>query len=488
MNGILFNVVVSSPSNRSAGVYRIAHFLREHGADIEVVDWANHWHLEQLQELFVSRYTTDLKFIGFSHMFSIWADVLEDFCKWVKEKYPTVKIISGSSSKPWFKTKYIDYYIMGFGEHAVLALTKYIAGNGPRPQFSLELANGKPLINANTAYTAYPMQSLMIKYEDRDFLQPTEWLGIETARGCKFKCDFCNFPVLGVKGDYSRDADDFELQLRDTYDRFGIKNYIIADETFNDRTEKITKFADVVEKLSFVPYFSAFIRADLLHSRANDLSELARMNVFGHHYGVESFNTASARAVGKGLNSEKIKSTLIKTKQYFKDLNKPYRGSISFIVGLPHESVESIRNTMSWLVDHWQEQSFIAFSLDLPASPDVKASLISQDYKKYGYRSLTEQELVNKSSLNSHVMDHAITTANKSLLWANEHMNIFRANELVNEFIRLREIHDFRYDTFAIGQRSTISTAHERVATSFDDFKSSIDPDISGYIHAKLSL
>ena len=105
-------------------------------------------------------------------------------------------------------------------------------------------ANGRPLLSANDQYSAFPMKSLNVIYEDRDYIQPYEWLGIEFARGCKFSCDFCNFPVLGVKGDYSRDADDFGIQIKDAYDRFGVTNYLVADETFNDRTEKIAKFAD----------------------------------------------------------------------------------------------------------------------------------------------------------------------------------------------------------------------------------------------------
>ena len=116
----------------------------------------------------------------------------------------------------------------GFGEGALLELLKYLFSNGPLPKFSLLSAVGKA-ISANDVYPSFPMNSLMIKYEDRDFIQPYEWLGVEFARGCKFACAFCSYPVLGVKGDYSRDAKDFELQMRDAYDRFGITKYYVSD-------------------------------------------------------------------------------------------------------------------------------------------------------------------------------------------------------------------------------------------------------------------
>ena len=71
------------------------------------------------------------------------------------------------------------------------------------------------------------------------------------------------------------------------------------------RVEKITKFADVVEKLDFVPWFSAYIRADLLIARPRDREELLRMNLTGHYYGIETFNRESGKIIGKGYDTEK---------------------------------------------------------------------------------------------------------------------------------------------------------------------------------------
>ena len=68
-------------------------------------------------------------------------------------------------------------------------------------------------------------------------------------RGCRFKCSYCNFPILGVKDDYTRDADDFDTNLRRNYDDWGVTEYIITDDTFNDYVEKIRKYADRVEQI-----------------------------------------------------------------------------------------------------------------------------------------------------------------------------------------------------------------------------------------------
>jgi radical SAM superfamily enzyme YgiQ (UPF0313 family) len=486
MDGILFNVTEKVFQNRSAGIYRIAHFLRENGLDVEVVDWANHWQLDELKELFKSRYNIKLKFVGFSHMFSMWDPVLDDLCAWIKKSHPEIKIISGSSSKPWFRTQYIDFYVSGFGEYAALELVKYICSNGPSPRFSLEMTNGRPLIDANASYTAYPMKSLMIKYEDRDYIKSHEWLGIETARGCMFQCDFCNFPVLGVKGDYTRDAKDFELHLRDAYDRFGVTGFVVADETFNDRTDKITKFADAVESLPFSPYFTGFLRADLIHSRPKDLTELARMNFIGHYYGIESFHRPSAKSIGKGLDPEKIKKSLVNTKDYFKKINKPYRGTISLILGLPYETIESLEQTKQWLIDNWQGNDFIVFVLTIPNSPDSRDSLISKDYKKYGYRELSSEEIEKHLKLKS--MDSPrVAAEGTDLFWINEHMDIFKAREILDEFISLRKIYDFRAGSFPLGFKSNIKSLEGRLNSSYREFGNSLESDIKWYIDSKLN-
>ena len=119
---LLFNVVEFPYLSRSLGVYRIAHVLREQGLDVEVVDWSNFWSLDQLQELVKNRNASEIKLIGFSHLFSIWSPVLEEFCQWIKQQYSHINIISGSAVNPRFKSAHVDYYIQGFGELALIEL------------------------------------------------------------------------------------------------------------------------------------------------------------------------------------------------------------------------------------------------------------------------------------------------------------------------------------------------------------------------------
>lgn len=491
-HGIIFNITQYSFLSRPLGGHRIASFLREQGWDIEVVDWANWWTLEQLQEFFRSRYSQDLKFVGFGHLFSIWPEMMEQFAAWVKKNYPQVLLVSGSSSNPMFQSKYIDWYVQGFGENAILELLKYSTGNGTSPRFNL--LGGRKIIPAIDYYPAFPMKSLMVRYEDRDFIQGAEWLTVELSRGCKFKCAFCQFPILGIKENTSRDAEDFEIQLKDTYDRFGITSYMIADETCNDRTEKISKFADVVERLDFQPWFSAYIRADLIAVHPEQKQELLRMNVLGQFYGIESMNAKTAKSVGKGMDPNRVKQCLIDTKNYFlSNGRRLYRGHIGLIAGLPFETEQSLNDAVSWIVDNWQGQSFGIHPLLLPKKDSVvKHSSISSDLLAYGYEEMTPEEISqgnpeHYAKIKKIQKKHEYTQVGEELYWKNENMNLFDAQRIIAEIYDIKKQHDFRPGNFMMNYRLIEPLdIVQRLALSFDQYDGSIDPNIENYINKKL--
>jgi hypothetical protein len=483
---LIFNVDEGSLLRRPAGAYRIAYYLRENNWDAEVIDFTIFWPLEKLKQLIRQRMSDDVKFIGFSYLFVDQPlTSIDEFGEWIKKEYPNVKILLGSPNKYRFNHSYIDYNIDGFGEIALLELLKYLFSNGSRPAFTL-FSNAGKNISANKNYPAFPMSNLNIIYEDRDFLESHEWLGIEFSRGCKFSCAFCNYPVLGVKGDYSRDAEDFDSQMRNAYDRFGITKYYVADETFNDRTEKITKFADVVEKLNFQPFFTGCVRGDLLVKRPADREELLRMNFLGQLYGIESFHTESAKAIGKGMDSEKIKTGLVDVRKYFESHGtKRYRGTISLIAGLPHESIESLYNTRDWLLENWKGQNFSMLPLEIPISEFDSPSKIGLDWAKYGY-----QDAANDPGMENIIVRKMIT-AKDYLIWKNQHMTLKDAQNVAEEIQRIRQDteNDFRAGVYGIIRIGLPKDIDELLKVKETDVRPTFPQMfIDSYIEKKLNL
>jgi len=493
-HALIFNVH-NIHHRRPPGAYRIASFLREHDWDVEVIEWAEHWSLEELQELARSRITNKTVFCGFSTFFSLWTEHMETYATWLKQNYPDVKLVIGGQSKPRMESQAVEYFVTGYGENAILELVKSFVNGKPGQgvSFDAQYFGKKKVITANHAYPSFPMKRLLIKYEDRDFIRPDEWLTTEFARGCIFKCLYCNFPVLGVKEDHTRDAEDFYVQMMDAYDRFGVENYFVSDETFNDYSDKIIKFADAAEKLSFKPWFSGFMRGDLLVSRPQDWEHISRLGFLGHFYGVESMNHKTAKAIGKGMHPDKLRSGLLKVRDYFKTHDrKLYRGNIALMIGLPYETEESIKNSLDWCINNWQGESIEVWPLEIPLNYETDVlSNLSKDYKKWGYRESSKPTYTVDESVSKHAeVKHGISNLN----WENDTWNYARCQQISEEWARNYPNYDFKVNPFGLDWFAQNGRTMEQALelsmndVPYDEVLTFMDNLFRDYIDKKLSL
>lgn len=426
MKAIIFTGYEQSVGlERVGGAYRIATVLRREGWDVEVIDFFYRWNLEQLKELIKSR--KNIRWIGFSATWINYStesvqDKMKSFLEHIKSNYPDIVTLAGGQnpSTHFDIYKNIDWIIDGFGEIATLEVLQYIFSNGPLPKYMR--VNNSKYVDANTFYPAWPVSDLSVEYEDRDFISKNETLSIEMSRGCKFACAFCNFPVLGVKEDTTRDLSLLKYELQRNYDKFGVSNYQVSDETLNDRDEKLAKIGNIVKSLNFEPNFNAFIRGDILFSRPQQLELLAEARVWGHYYGIETLNHETGKLVGKGMHPDKIKQGLLDTKEYFYKNLGSYRGTVSLIYGLPKETRETILSALDWFCENWGDQNIIAFPLNINLTG--KKSILDENYEKYGYRIVSQEK---RSLYTRHNF-----FANDLTVWENEHMNLYDAVDLVS--------------------------------------------------------
>jgi len=88
---------------RATGAHRIASFLRQHGYEIDVLDYATYFSEEELYDYLLKNITTKTKFIGFSGTFFIAFPSLINVSKRIKKKYPkaakTVDMVAGDLKK-----------------------------------------------------------------------------------------------------------------------------------------------------------------------------------------------------------------------------------------------------------------------------------------------------------------------------------------------------------------------------------------------------
>jgi radical SAM superfamily enzyme YgiQ (UPF0313 family) len=425
---------------RNVGAYSIASHLRRNGWDCTVVDYFLQWNQLELIEYLKKHITNDTKWVGISYTWLFNRQntnealpTIHNLIQNIKKINPNVLLIAGGQS-PYDLDLDVDYYIYGYAEHAILKILDYEFNDGA-PIFYTKLFGGK-FVDAIHNYASYNLPTYTIDYEDTDFISKGDVLSVEFSRGCKFKCDFCTFPFIGIKEDTSTSEELLYRELMTNYHTWGVKTYIVTDETVNDRIEKLIKIKNVVNRLDFKPDFTAFARADLFRSHPEAIELMAECRIWGHYYGVETFNQKSGKVIGKGQNPEYIKESLLKVKDYFQKNLGQYRGTISMIGGLPHESLDSLRESYKWLVENWSDQNVAWWTLQIVDNGNLSA--MGKDFASYGYKKLDVQA-------NSHRFS-TLGLNNTEIYWENEHTNIFEIDEL----FRKEFTHKFYLDNFKL--------------------------------------
>jgi radical SAM superfamily enzyme YgiQ (UPF0313 family) len=144
---------------------------------------------------------------------------------------------------------------------------------------------------------------------------------------------------------------------------------------------------NVTRSLPFKINFWCYLRLDLLATHPEQIPMLKEIGLAWTYFGIETFNEKAGRAVGKGLSAERKKKALIMCKEIWGDSVHIQSG---FIVGLPHENIDSIAQTAEYLKDPSCpiDQAWI-FPLNIagphPTTEHMYKSEFDREYDKWGY-------------------------------------------------------------------------------------------------------
>lgn len=448
MHHCLFFSLTGKRWERALWPHRVASFLRSHDWDAEVIDFTAFWKLEELQELVRSRVSNKTVMFCFGTAFlNPWSPYLNDFILWLKQEYPNITTVVGGQNALVTKAEHIDYWVDSYGENAILALCKHLIGTLNQPLLTDPSFFGtKKVIRGLHHYPSAPMNSYLIDYEYRDFMDPYDCPQIETARGCMFSCSYCNFPIIGQSQDVSVSKEEFKKQLQTGYEKWGIVNWRIMDETTNDRPEKIHKYAEAVDELGYNPWICGFARGDLVVKHNAHWDAYVRLGFLGHSMGIETFNKEAGKLVRKGMDPEQLKEGLLNFQSYT-DVHAPrrYRANIQMICGIPGETVESWYESMEWLNTNWTRQSASAWILEVSDYDEslTNQSRFTKELVKNGLKKLDSKEhpgyeiykddkgdVVFKS-----IQGGGVGTTRKDIvIWDHHNMNWYEADALVKEF------------------------------------------------------
>ena len=510
MNHTLFFSLTGKRWERALWPHRVATFLRMNDWDAEVIDFTAFWKLEELQELVRSRTTNKTVMFCFGTAFlNPWSPYLNEFIAWLKKEYPTIPVVVGGNNALVTPADNVDYWVDSYGENAILALCKHLIGTLGAPLITdTAFFGSKKVIRGLHHYPSAPLDNYLVDYETRDFMSPYECPQIETARGCMFSCSYCNFPIIGQAKDVSVSKEEFKKQLQLGFEKWGIVNWRVMDETFNDRPEKLQKYADAVDELGYNPWICGFARGDLVVKHREHWDTYIRLGFLGHSMGIETFNREAGKLVRKGMDPDKLQQGLLDFQAYT-DEHAPrrYRANIQMICGIPGETPESWYNSLEWLNANWTRQSASAHILEVPDYDETltNQSRFTRDLVDNGLVKLDSRQnpgyTVTKDASGNVVFTSNTpqgggvgSTRNDVVIWKHNTMDWYQAEALVKDFYKgngfkgLTGCNPFLSDRlFPYHETNRYENVYDHRITDIDSADDKFKQLVQTYINNKLS-
>jgi hypothetical protein len=403
-HGIIFTDAPHNDRTRPLGAYAIANNLKKNGYNILVIDFISKIPFGILENLLDRFVTEDTLFLGYSstffnpnldksrlEFFTIENSKIEKLNSIAKKKNNNIAILlGGAKSFEFLKfVKYINnnldftHVMHGLGDIMILDLVRCLEKK-TKPNFS-NIQNGIYVINYNTIATGFDFKNNRHTWNDTDFIGDGEALPLSIGHGCIFKCKFCGYPLIGKDPrdtSYIKDEEVLLKEVLENYERFKTLTYVVIDDTFNERNEKIELLIKIRNRSKLNLNFTGFNRVDLIARKPEQLTLLKDANFNGMFFGIESLNYDSAKSIGKGIRPEEITETLYKIKDKFNDKINLTGG---FIIGLPFETPDTLHK---W----WDEISKDSYPLDSIAmtplgiyKTEPSQSEFFKDPESYGY-------------------------------------------------------------------------------------------------------
>ena len=423
---------------KAIGAYKIANTLRQQGYTCLVVDHLHAFTLDEIKQVIDKSVSVNTLFVGFSTTFFnntlnslkddgslTYGPVLSgvmpqgiDFetqvTNYIKSRNYNCKIIvGGTKAHANLNDKNIDYCIIGYGEISILSIANHLKSNTPLVN-SYKNLYGITIVD-NRKNEDYDFVNSKFQWDELD-VGNSKVLPLEISRGCIFKCKFCSYPLNGKQNlDFIRDSDILYEEMQSSYDKYGVSNFYILDDTFNDSTYKLDLLLASVKRLSFQPKFWAYTRLDLIAQNNGLIDKLYDIGLRGIYFGIETLNKRTGLIIGKGFDRAKQINTIRQIRERYENQVTMHG---SFILGLPEENTSSMRQTFNQLMDESIPlHTFIFHGLNLYKNESVPFnSELGKNFKDYGYTELN----TNPDS--------------PKINWKNQYLDNTIASELANEF------------------------------------------------------
>lgn len=295
-----------------------------------------------------------------------------DICKFIRHKYPDIKIVIGGTglgnalgdtqfqyAKDMLQHKLIDHYITGEGEFAIVDLISNCNPQGNNINSPpIQIKNVENIVFANYEdcdHSLYP-------WKDYDYGVPTYVL--TGSRGCVRRCDFCD--VYKLWPDFtSRSGDHIAKEMIHHYEQRGVSCFYFSDSLVNGSMKAFRELCNTLIKyqnthgMNFI-WGGQFICRTNSQMSTNDyiLSKNAGLSSVG--IGVEHASERIRKLMRKGFDNKALNDTI--NNLSVAGINT----MLNFMSGHPMETEADFEENIKFLHTYkWASDNGIIASLNL---------------------------------------------------------------------------------------------------------------------------
>lgn len=371
-------------------LYLAAYIRKELNLSLKLIDMR--LRRKQASDVVAEMENDEPLIIGISAL-SFEAEIVHELAALAKIKFPAVPIVVGG---PYATTEpeavvndsNIDYAVVGEGELTFKELVEAILGGNKHPSITGTVIKqaGEVIFFPNRAYIS-DINSLPLPAWD--LINLSEYFGktnfnriyahkanmtIMTSRGCPFKCAYCH-NVFGSRF-RARSPESVLEEMKILYNQYGIREYLIIDDTFNLNRVRAKKICDMLleENLNIKISFPNGLKADVMDKEL--IGKLKACGTYRICYGVESASERILKLITRQMNIEKTKAIIEETA----------RASILthgfFMLGFPTETEKEMMTTINFALNSRLHTA--SFFVVVPFSGTRLASLV-ENTKDSGY-------------------------------------------------------------------------------------------------------
>jgi radical SAM superfamily enzyme YgiQ (UPF0313 family) len=296
------------------------------------------------------------------------------------QKNPDALTVAGgphATALPEEVSRDFDVVVTGEGEIALLELAQAVrAGAGPLPR----IVHGRG-----------PQDLDVLPFPDRDLVDLSSYsrlvngqrsLSVLTARGCPYRCLFCNSNIMGAGSRNVRLRNPAKViqEIQWLQEKYGVSRFRFQDDTFTTSLERIRAMTALLRPLDV--RYRCFGRLDRCRDR--EMTDLLAEGGCCHiAFGVESGSPRILEAMNKRQTVDDIRAGIANAKASGLTVR------VYLIVGFPGETWQTVRQTVDLMWECEPDEFIVYPAIPYPGTPlwerpeDFGITHIDRDYSRY---------------------------------------------------------------------------------------------------------